>query len=54
MKTNEVIAAIWVSSAATIIVTVMRTGRITPLWFLVIPLVGATYVKKEDKKNERD
>ena len=48
-------AAMWVSTGAAVCIAIMLTGRMTPLWFFIIPAICTLYAReKEEKKNERN
>jgi len=41
-------AAMWLATASTIIVAVITTERIMPMWFFAIPMVVSVYRRKDD------
>jgi len=40
-------AAMWLSVGAAVVIAVMTTQRIAPLWFFVIPFIVSVYDKME-------
>jgi hypothetical protein len=47
-------ASMWLSVGTAIIITVITTGRISPLWFFLIPALVRTVYNGNDKKEGSD
>ena len=48
------IATMWISTGVAVMVAVSISRSITPLWFMLIPLIGGAYMKRKDDGNDRN